>query len=89
MSKLTRSMIFLRAFMAVLVAGLLAGRAPAQSDDEGDWARAQAVSTPDAYFTYLLRNPRGAYVEDALEELRARGALNSGGPADLSVIRLY
>lgn len=89
MSRLTRSMIFMRAFFAVLLAGLIAGRAGAQTDDDGDWSRAQSVSTADAYFSYLLRHPRGVYVEDALDKLRELGALPAGAETDLSVIRLY
>lgn len=89
MSRITRSMIFLRAFVAVLLAGLVAGRAGAQTDEDGDWARAQSVATPEAYFTYLLRYPRGAHVEAALDELRDLGSLASGDPSDLATTKLY
>ncbi|MEM9319518.1 MAG: hypothetical protein AAGA70_11010 [Pseudomonadota bacterium] len=83
-----KPVLFMRAFLAALVAGS-ATSGLAQSDEDADWRMAQTRGTPDAYFLYLQRYPRGAYVEEALTVLRERNVLRAGIVTQMRSISLY
>lgn len=80
--------MFVRTFLSVLIAGTAVPR-QANANDESEWLQAQQLSTPEAYFHYLRRNPSGVYIEEAVRALNDLGALGSP-TSDRSVgVKLY
>ena len=77
MARLTKWAIFMRAFMSALLAGSVTTGASAQTNEEADWSLVQRTGTPEAYFLYLRRYPRGGYVTQAMDALSDMGLLEA------------
>ena len=88
MAKITKFAMFVRTFVAVLIAGSTATR-PAGATEEADWLQAQSLGTAEAYFQYLRRNPAGPRIEDAVRALNDLGALGAVTSDRASGIKLY
>lgn len=69
----------MRAFLVALIAGAPARVGHAQDDDQ-DWERARSIGTAAALYDYILRNPSGAHLSDALSSLDNLGALDEAAP---------
>lgn len=69
MAKLTKWAIFLRAFLAAMVASSAYGQVEGFEDESAEWSQVQRTGTAEAYFLYLRRHPRGAYVAEAMQAL--------------------
>lgn len=66
-------MIFLNFVLAMFALPLV--QAQAQTTDDSDWTMAVRLGSADAYLSYLLRNPTGQHVSEAVIALRALGAI--------------
>jgi hypothetical protein len=77
MARISRWVVFWRAFVVTLVMGVPTTPGRAQVTDSADWARATQEGTAEAYYSYLRRNPTGQHIRDAIEALRGIGALGA------------
>lgn len=91
MATLTKWAIFMRAFMSALVAGTVYSADKAEASEQVDWTQVQRTGTPEAFFLYLRRHPRGDHVTDALAALSTLGALDDtvAGEQIAQGFRLY
>ena len=88
MSDISKWARFVRTFISVLIAGTIAPR-DASANEEAEWTQARQLSTSEAYFRYLRRNPEGAHIEDAVRALKDLGALGSAGSSRSRGVKLY
>ena len=91
MARLTKWAIFLRAFLAAMVASSANAQTTDAEAEAAAWAQVERAGTAEAYFLYLRRYPRGVFVEQAmsaLEQLDGAGAIPAG-PAGQDGIQLY
>ncbi len=69
MAKLTKWAIFLRAFLATMLASSALAQEEGLDDEAAEWSQVVRSGTAEAYFLYLRRYPRGIDVPDAMRAL--------------------
>lgn len=85
MARVSRWVIFLRAFMVTLMVGSPAKVGSATSDEVAAWEQAESAGTVAAFYAYLSRYPTGAYVDRAISALIRLGAIAPSAPATRQV----
>lgn len=89
MAKLTKWAIFLRAFLATMMATSAYAQDEGLDDEAAEWAQVVRSGTAEAYFLYLRRYPRGLYVPDAMRALENLEAAPGGADIIDTEFQLY
>ncbi len=69
MARISKLALFWRAFLVSLIFGTPTAGNRAHADESGDWASAVDQGTFESFVWYLKRNPTGAHIEEALNNL--------------------
>jgi len=80
MAKISKWVIFARAFLITLIASQPAQVGGSEASEDQAWRAATQSNSVQAYHAYLSVYPAGAYVRDAIVALQNLGAIQGGVP---------